>query len=117
MEEIQLLMHTRDKDTFKVALESNVMPADERLLKKIAATQRAIREKEEILSNFREHGYELGGTQNHIIDNIYTRFSFANTKNQNLFLELGDDLKQVQESYKTFQIQKNYQRNAMVDER
>jgi hypothetical protein len=117
VEEIEVLMKARDKDTFKHAIETKMMPADEKLLRKIAETQRAIREKEEILSNFRDHGYDLGGIQNHIIDNIYTRFSFANTKNQNMFLTLDEDLKEVKESYQTFKVQKMYSRNSELDER
>jgi hypothetical protein len=117
VEEIDVLMNARDKDTFKHAIETRMLPADEKLLRKIAETQNAIREKEEILSEFRGHGYDLGGTQNQIINNIYTRFSLANTKNQKMFLALDEDLKQVQESYQTFKVQKQYTRNTELDQR
>jgi hypothetical protein len=117
VEDIELLMKARDKDTFKHALETKMMPADEKLLKKIAETQRAIRDKEEILSTFRDQGYDLTGVQNQIIGNIHTRFSFANTKNQQLFLELEEDLKEVKESYQAFSVQKQYSRSTELDER
>lgn len=111
-------MKTRHKDTFKVAMEENIMPSDEKLLKKIASTQKLIREKEGILGSFRDTGYDLGGVQNSVIENIYTRFSFNNSKNQQTFLELQEDLKEVKDSYKDFKVQKQYKgKSSQLDER
>ena len=117
MEDIKSIMKTREVNTFKVAMEAQMLPLDEKLLSKIAETQKAIRKKEEILASFRDHGYDLGGVQNSIIDNIYTRFSFANTHNQNLFLELNEDLKSVKDSYQEFRVQKQYTHNVVLEER
>lgn len=94
-----------------------MLPADEKLLGKIAETQKLIKQKEQILSVFRDHGYDLGGVQNNILENIYTRFSFANTHNQNMLLELNEDLKEVKDSYQEFKVQKQYTKNSQLDER
>ena len=117
MEEIEVMIRARDKNTIKVAVESSILPTDEKLFKKIAATQNLIIEKEEILANFKDFGYDLGGVQNQMLENIHTKFSFANTKNRNTFIELEEDLKQIKDSYKEFQVQKKYSKNQELDER
>jgi len=117
VEDIKTIKESRSFHTFKHATETQMLPADEKLLGKIAETQKLIKQKEHILSVFRDHGYDLGGVQNNILENIYTRFSFANTHNQNMLLELNEDLKEVKESYQEFKVQKQYTKNSQLDER
>lgn len=112
-----MLIKAREKDAFKHALESKMMPSDEKLLKKIAVTQNLIMEKEEILLGFRDLGYDLGGVQNNMLENIHTRFSFANSRNRKVFMELEEDLKEVKESYQEFKVQNTQSRNRELDER
>ncbi len=112
-----MLVNARKKDTFKHALETKMMQSDENLLKKIAVTQNLIMEKEDILLGFRDLGYDLGGVQNNMLENIHTRFSFANSQNRKVFMELEEDLKEVKESYQEFKKQNTQSRNLELDER
>lgn len=86
-------------------------------MKKIQATQTLIQEREQILSEFRDLGYDLGGLQNQMLSNIHTKFTIGTNSTQRTMMLLEENISKIKEDYSKVQGQKQIKRDHELDQR
>ena len=94
-----------------------MLPEDQKIMKQIQATQSLIQEKEQIMSEFRELGYDLSGLQNQMLNNIHSRFTMGSSSTQKTMMLLDENIVKIKEDYVKVQTQKQYKRDTELDQR